>query len=293
MRREINNAFTIDVEDYFHVSAYNAVVDRNDWDTLPSRVERNTDKIMAILDDAETNGTFFVLGWVAQRYPELIKRIADCGHEVACHGMSHKLVYLQGREKFKEEARDPKALLEDIIGNAVIGYRAASFSITKASLWALDDLAELGFTYDSSIFPIHHDVYGIPDAPTSPFNYVCSTGLNIAEFPMSTLNVFGWRIPVSGGGYFRIYPYALTKAALRSRENNKETSVFYAHPWEVDPDQPLFDGGFRSNFRHRTNLKHCETRLRHLLADFSFSPMNSVLESLELPQLSLSGGRLA
>ena len=292
MEQGITNAFSVDVEDYFHVSAYNAVIDRNDWESLPSRVENNTDKMMAILDDAGTKGTFFVLGWVAQRYPELVKRIASNGHEVACHGMSHKLIYVQGREAFKSEARDSKALLEDITGDSVNGYRAASFSITNASLWALDDLAELGFTYDSSVFPVRHDRYGISGAPYTPFVFESEAGQTITEFPMTTVNVLGWRMPVSGGGYFRIYPYALTRAALRRREKNDESIVFYTHPWEIDPDQPLHDGGWLSNFRHRTNLSRSEGRLRRLLNDFSFGPMSSLISQDSMKTFRQSGGRL-
>ena len=280
------NAFSVDVEDYFHVSAYNAVIDRSEWDALPSRVEQNTNKMMSILDDHQTKGTFFVLGWVAKRHPELIKSIAENGHEVACHGMSHKLIYVQGREQFKTEARDSKARLEEITGDAVNGYRAASFSITRASLWALDDLAELGFTYDSSIFPVRHDRYGIPGAPRQPFTYVGDNGKSIIEWPMTTVNMIGWRMPVSGGGYFRIYPYSVTRAALRTREKNSEPFVFYTHPWEIDPEQPLFDAGWLSNFRHRTNLSRCESRLHRLLGDFPFAPMRDALIGIDLKSVS-------
>lgn len=286
------NAFSVDVEDYFHVSAYNAVIDRSDWDSLPSRVEQNTDGILSILDDHDTKATFFVLGWVAERFPALVKRICEEGHEVACHGMSHKLIFIQGRSAFKSEARESKALLEDITGKPVNGYRAASFSITRASLWALDDLAELGFTYDSSIFPVHHDRYGIPGAPRHTFRYASESGRSIIELPMTTVDVLGWHMPVSGGGYFRIYPYALTKAALRSREKNGEPFVFYCHPWEIDPDQPFHEAGWLSNFRHRTNLKRCESRLRRLLTDFSFGTMHDATEIGPLPTVRAVDGSI-
>ncbi len=292
MRPAPTNAFSIDVEDYFHVSAYNSVIDRGDWDALPSRVEQNTHKVLEILDQHDTVGTFFVLGWVAERHPALVRKIAGEGHEVACHGMSHKLIYVQGRENFRSETRESKALLEDIIGAQVSGYRGASFSITQSSLWALDELAELGFEYDSSIFPVRHDRYGIPGAPHQPFRIKTASGSEIVEFPMTTVNIAGWRMPVSGGGYFRIYPYALTHAALKSREKSGEPFVFYAHPWEVDPDQPLHDAGWLSNFRHRTNLRRCEARLHRLLKDFRFSTMTDVLESVSLIDVQAVDGRL-
>jgi polysaccharide deacetylase family protein (PEP-CTERM system associated) len=277
----ITNAFTVDVEDYFHVSAYAGVIDREQWAALPSRVARNTDRIIELLADADVRGTFFVLGWVAQRHPEVVRRIVAAGHEVACHGLTHDLVYRQGRDKFRAETSRAKALIEDAAGTAVSGYRAASFSITRASLWALDCLAELGFRYDSSIFPVLHDRYGIPDAPRQPFEYRTAAGHSIVEFPMATVSVGRWRIPVGGGGYFRIYPYAVTRTALR-RINRRDGRpfVFYTHPWEVDPDQPTFDAGRLSNFRHRANLARCHRRLRRLLADFRFAPLGRVLEGL-------------
>ena len=287
----VTNAFSVDVEDYFHVSAYNVVIDCNDWDSLPSRVEQNTNKMMSILDDHDTKGTFFVLGWVAERYPALVKRIAEEGHEVACHGMSHRLIYVQGRDEFKAEARDSKSLLEDITGKAVNGYRAASFSITKDSLWALDDLAELGFTYDSSVFPVRHDRYGIPGAPRHAFRVECASGGSIIELPMTTVNVLGWHMPVSGGGYFRIYPYAVTRSALRAFGRTGSPFVFYCHPWEIDPDQPLYDGGWLSNFRHRTNLRQCEMRIRRLLPDFSFGTMAALIENQTCSSLKMSEAR--
>ena len=282
------NAFTVDVEDYFHVSAYNTVIDRSDWESLPSRVERNTQAMMEILDDHDTKGTFFVLGWVAERYPGLVKSIARNGHEIASHGMSHRLIYQQGRKAFKDEAKHSKELLEDICGEAVNGYRAASFFITKASIWALDDLADLGFTYDSSIFPVRHDRYGIPDAPRRPFKYLTASGNSIVEFPLTSFNLFGWNMPVSGGGYFRLFPYWLTKLVWNKLVNGGEPCIFYAHPWEIDPDQPRFEAGAISNFRHWMNLSTCESRLQKLLADFDFTTVEQVLERTDVPSHSLT-----
>ena len=290
----ICNAFSVDVEDYFHVSAYNRVIARRDWDSFPSRVEANTRAMMAVLAEADVKGTFFVLGWVAERFPELVSEIAAQGHEIACHGYSHKLIYRQSRKQFTDEAHRAKTLLEDISGTAVNGYRGASFSITSESLWALEALAELGFTFDSSIFPIRHDRYGIPGAPTRPFTFRCESGAVINEFPMTTVDILGWRMPVSGGGYFRIYPYAVTRAALRHLNQRKsEPFVFYTHPWEIDPEQPFINASWLSNFRHRTNLHRCRDRLARLLKEFRFSTISEVLRSLELELIAADDGSLA
>ncbi|MCZ6500475.1 MAG: DUF3473 domain-containing protein, partial [Gammaproteobacteria bacterium] len=246
-KNPICNAFSVDVEDYFHVSAYSRVIARRDWDSFPSRVEANTRAMMEVLAEADVKGTFFVLGWVAERYPGLVSEIAAQGHEIACHGYSHKLIYRQSKKQFTEEAHRAKSLLEDICGTAVNGYRGASFSITRESLWALDALAELGFTFDSSIYPVRHDRYGIPGAPTRPFTFRCQSGATINEFPMTTVDILGWRMPVSGGGYFRIYPYALSRAALRHLNLRKsEPFVFYTHPWEIDPAQPFINASWLS-----------------------------------------------
>lgn len=277
----IRNVFSIDVEDYFHVSAYSNVVARGDWETLPTRVDRNTDVLLTLLESAGVKATFFVLGWVADRHPEILRRIVAGGHEIACHGWSHELVYQQDRDQFARETRRAKEVLEDVSGQPVRGYRAASFSITRASLWALDCLTDLGFEYDSSIFPVRHDRYGIPWAPRRPFRYICSNGGSITEFPMPCLPVGGWRMPVGGGGYFRIYPYSLTKAILR-RINRREGQpfMFYTHPWEIDADQPVFDAGWLSNFRHRMNLAKAEERIKYLLQDFEFERASDVLRRI-------------
>ena len=290
----ICNAFSVDVEDYFHVSAYSRVIARRDWDSFPSRVEANTQAMMEVLAEAEVKGTFFVLGWVAERFPGLVSEIAAQGHEIACHGYSHKLIYRQSRQQFTEEAHRAKSLLEDISGAAVNGYRGASFSITRESLWALEVLAELGFTFDSSIYPIRHDRYGIPGAPTRPFAFRCESGATINEFPMTTVDILGWRMPVSGGGYFRIYPYTLTRAALRHLNLRKsEPFVFYTHPWEIDPEQPFINASWLSNFRHRTNLHRCRGRLARLLKEFRFSTISDVLQGLDLKTISADDDSLA
>jgi polysaccharide deacetylase family protein (PEP-CTERM system associated) len=275
--REVN-AFSIDVEDYFQVAALAPAVARSSWDQRESRVERNTDKLLQLLDEHGIRATFFVLGWIALHHSSLVKRIAAAGHEIASHGFSHRLIYQQSAGEFQQETRHSKELLEDLIGTAVIGYRAASFSITPRSLWALDVLLDLGFQYDSSVFPIHHDLYGIPGAAEEPGRVQAPSGRTLVEFPMAAASFGGARIPVSGGGYFRLLPYCLTHSGLRQiNERKGRPFVFYLHPWELDPGQPRIQVGWLSRFRHYTNLERCEERLRRLLNDFAFAPMADVL----------------
>jgi polysaccharide deacetylase family protein (PEP-CTERM system associated) len=274
----ISNAFTIDVEDYYHVSALASAIPREQWSQRESRVAASTDRLLAMLDERRIKGTFFVLGWVADKVPELVKRIASQGHEVACHGYSHELIYRQTPGVFADETRRSKTLLEDLTGMPVIGYRAASFSITPRSRWALDTLIEQGFLYDSSIFPVRHDRYGMPGADRAPGYVHAPSGGRIAEFPMSTAAFGPVRVPVSGGGYFRLLPYWFTRNGLRSiNERDGMPFTFYLHPWEIDVDQPRVEVGFVSRFRHYTNLSKCEARLRRLLTDFSFTTMRNVL----------------
>jgi polysaccharide deacetylase family protein (PEP-CTERM system associated) len=224
-----------------------------------------------------------VLGWVAERYPRLVKDIAASGHEIACHGYSHSLVYEQTPEVFHEETLRSKNLLEDITGSAVIGYRAASYSIVRETLWALDILVELGFTYDSSIFPVRHDRYGIPDAARIPHRLLTPNKKDIVEWPLSTANVFGYRLPVAGGGYFRILPYWLTRWGLASINRNEQRPfIFYLHPWEIDPGQPRVPASWLSRFRHYTNLGKCEGRLQRLLGEFRFGTARDSLAQLGL-----------
>lgn len=279
----IQNALTVDVEDYFHVSAFSECIDPKDWDSYPLRVEGNTRRLLDLFDLHGVNATFFVLGWVAQRTPELVQEIAARGHEVACHGQSHQLVYNQSRKIFREETIRSKSLLEDIIQAPVLGYRAASYSITARSLWALDIIADAGFEYDSSIFPVHHDRYGIPDALVHPYRMKTPNGSWLVEFPLSTARVLGFRLPVAGGGYFRLYPYGLTRAGLK-RINDRENKpfIFYLHPWEIDHEQPRIKANWLSRFRHYNNLDRCESRLRKLMMDFSFTTARRVLRSCDL-----------
>ena len=279
----IVNAFTVDVEDYFQVAALAPAIERASWPQRESRVERNTGVLLDLLADRGIHGTFFVLGWIAERHPGLIRRIAAEGHEIACHGFSHRLIYEQTPAEFREETARSKGTLEELSGTAVIGYRAASFSITRRSLWALDVLIDLGFRYDSSIFPIRHDRYGIPGADPRPAALTAPSGRALVEFPMSAASYLGVRVPVSGGGYFRLLPYFVTRSGLRQINlRHRRPFTFYLHPWEVDPQQPRVRVGWLSRFRHYTNLHHCEARLRRLLDEFRFASMREVLEAAGL-----------
>ena len=268
---------TVDVEDYYHVSAFSDVISTKDWNKYESRVENNTNKILDLFSRYRIKATFFVLGCVAEKYPNLINKISKEDHEIASHGYSHQLVYNQSVELFREETVRSKIILENIIQKPIKGYRAASYSITSKSEWALDILAEEGFEYDSSIFPVKHDRYGMPNAPKLPYKLTTIEGNSIIEFPLSTLNIFGFALPVAGGGYFRLYPYAFTRFALNKINKGNNPFVFYLHPWEVDPDQPKIKAGKLSRFRHYNNLRKCESRLHELLKDFEFDTMANVL----------------
>jgi len=275
----MNNAFTVDVEDYFQVTAFADKVAISSWNERESRVQNNTGALLEMLAERGIRGTFFVLGWVARRHPTLVREIARQGHEIASHGMNHQLIYNQSPAEFREETRSAKALLEDICQRPVIGYRAATYSITQRSLWALDILAEEGFLYDSSIFPMHHDRYGIPDANPVPHLMETEKGHRLVEFPISVLRYRGVTLPVAGGGYFRIFPYALTRWGLKKLIAQGQEFVFYIHPWEVDPAQPRISGArLLSRFRHYYNLSRCRSRLQSLLGDFTFAPMRTVLQ---------------
>ena len=279
----MRNAMTVDVEDWFHVAALAPYVPRAKWDRCECRVERNTRRLLALCELQRLRATFFVLGWVAERYPALVREIAAHGHEVACHGQSHQLVYCQTPDEFREETRRAKRTLEDIVQQPVTGYRAASYSITRRSLWALDVLTEEGFLWDSSIFPIYHDRYGMPDAPRWPYRLTAPNGAELAEFPLTTVQLGRYRLPIAGGGYFRIFPYRLTQWGLR-RVNRVEQRpfIFYLHPWEIDPGQPRVKASMAARFRHYTHLDRCERRLERLLGNFRFTAAGDVLAELGL-----------
>lgn len=280
----VTHAMTVDVEDYYHVAAFNKAINPADWDTWPSRVEANTNKLLQLFDDANIKITFFILGWVAERYPELVKTIRAQGHEIASHGYSHQLIYKQDQQVFREETAKSKQILEDLGQAPVIGYRAASYSITRKSLWALDTLADLGFTWDSSIFPTRHDNYGIPGSPEEPYKIITNSGAVLTEFPLTTAKVFGQSVPAAGGGYFRQYPYALSRWLFeRASLNQTKPQIFYLHPWEIDPDQPRVpNASWFSNFRHYTNLKRCLPRLERMIGDFQFGTISQSLRSTDI-----------
>jgi len=276
----ITNAMTVDVEDYFQVAALASAIDRSDWDAIKPRVEANTNRILEIFEKADIRATFFVLGWIAERQQGLVRKIVDAGHELACHGYSHKLIYNQSRSEFAAETALAKNILEQISGTPVHGYRAASYSITGRSLWALDIIAEAGFSYDASIVPTRHDLYGIPGAKVSPYRLELENGLSLIEFPPSTINILGFDVPVGGGGYFRVFPYTFSRWGMsRINESRRQPFSFYLHPWEIDPDQPRVRTNWKSRFRHYHNLHQFEPRLRRVLGEFKFGTMRSVVES--------------
>lgn len=275
------NALTIDVEDYFMVSAFADVVRFEEWSGYESRIERSTTTVLDILDDHGVKATFFVLGWVAEHYPGVVKEIHRRGHELASHGYSHRLAYDLSPEEFREDTRRSKALIEDISGEAVSGYRAASYSITKRSLWALDILIEEGFTYDSSIFPIHHDRYGYPEFSRFPLVVEKKGSGGILEIPLTTVRLLGKNIPVAGGGYLRLLPLSLVKWSIRRLNRGEgEPAVIYIHPWELDPDQPRLNGSVLSSFRHNVNLEKTADKVKGLLAAFEFAPVREVFATM-------------
>lgn len=279
----ISNALTIDVEDYYQVAAFSNIVEYKEWDRHESRVEKNTFRILQLFADAGVKATFFVLGWVASRHPGIVREIVKQGHEIGCHGYSHQLIYRQTPDVFRRETIDSKAILEDQAQCRVLGYRAASYSITNESLWALDILNECGFEYDSSIFPIRHDRYGIPDAEQRPHVHATPNGGRIVEFPVTALDLHVMKLPLGGGGYFRLFPYWLTRSGLRwVNEKGQMPFIFYLHPWEIDIDQPRLNGSWFSRFRHYNNLERCEVRFKSLLKDFKFEPVKNVLADLRL-----------
>jgi len=273
----IQNALTIDVEDYYHVSGFERDIRREDWGSYPSRVIANTQRMLTLLECHRIKATFFVLGWVADRFPELIREIDAAGHEIGSHSYWHRLVYHLTPDEFRDDLCRARDLLQDTIGKPVTAHRTPSFSITNHTLWALDILVEEGFTVDSSVFPIHHDRCGIPDAPRQPYLHESVNG-RLWEFPASVARIAKWNIPISGGGYFRLFPYRFTSGLLRRINNAQQPFIFYLHPWELDPEQPRLDVSTRSlRFRHYVNLHSTEAKFRRLLTQFSFGRLDEVL----------------
>ncbi len=273
---KIRNAMTCDVEDYFQVSAFAPYIDRASWPIRECRVEANMERILALYERHGVRATFFTLGWIAERYPAMVRRIVAAGHELASHGYGHLRASDQSRAEFDNDIRSSKALLEDIGGQAVVGYRAPSFSIGHANLWALDALHEAGYKYSSSIYPIAHDHYGMPDAPRFAFYPNGPDGL--LEVPITTVKMAGRNLPAGGGGYFRLLPYALSRWMMEkvNREDG-EPALFYFHPWEVDPGQPRPEGlGAKARFRHYVNIDRMERRLEQLARDFKWDRMDRI-----------------
>jgi polysaccharide deacetylase family protein (PEP-CTERM system associated) len=281
------NALTVDVEDYYHVSGFDHCVSRDDWPQMESRVETNTHRVLDCLAEADVCGTFFVLGWVAERHPGLIREICAAGHEIGCHSHGHRLIYEQTPNEFRADLRRGIGVLEEIIGERVTAYRAPSFSITRQSLWALDILVEEGITLDSSIYPTHHDRYGIPGTPLGPHRIEREAG-TLWEFPPPVCQLFGYPLPVGGGGYFRLYPYSLTRLLLGRINADGRPFAVYLHPWEFDPDQPRLRPGRMRAFRHYVNIARTESRLKSLLRDFAFGTLTDALENCHANETSLA-----
>lgn len=269
------NAMTVDVEDYFQVSAFESHVDKAQWQTLPCRVEANTQRILELFDAHQVCGTFFTLGWVAERYPDLVKKIVAGGHELASHGWEHIRVNTQTPGEFRQDIDRTRKLLQDISGKEVKGYRAASYSIGAGEAWAWDELAEAGHSYSSSIVPITHDLYGLPDAPR--FAFAAADG-RLLEIPITTVPLAGRNINCGGGGWFRLFPYAFSHWAMQ-RVNRVEgqAGIFYFHPWEIDPEQPRPEGvGIKTRVRHYLNLHRTYGRIENLLKDFQWGRMDDI-----------------
>jgi polysaccharide deacetylase family protein (PEP-CTERM system associated) len=285
------NALTVDLEDYFHVSAYAGEVRVEDWDSYPSRVALNTDRLLELLAENRCRATFFVLGWVAEKHPQIVSRVAAAGHEIACHSHLHRKVFDLSPEEFRADTRKAKTLIEQATGAKICGYRAPSFSINSRSAWALEILVEEGFEYDSSIFPVEHPSYGVPDAPRTPF-WVNTPSGRILEFPMATLAIGSQRSPIGGGAYLRLLPYRYTRWAIRHLNDHENTSVFvYLHPWELDPEQPHMGGSLSARLRHYFGLKGTEKKLSRLLKDIDFCTASGLRTSLgSVPHWAFSSG---
>jgi polysaccharide deacetylase family protein (PEP-CTERM system associated) len=283
---QILNALTVDVEDYYHVSGFDHCVARDDWPQMESRVESSTHRLLDCLAEADVSGTFFILGWVAERHPRLVRAIRAAGHEIGCHSHGHRLIYEQTPQEFRTDLRRGIGVLEDLVGERITAYRAPSFSITRQSLWALDVLVEEGITLDSSIYPTHHDRYGIPGTPLGP-HQIDLPGGSLWEFPPPVCRFLGYPTPVGGGGYFRLYPYGLSRSLLGRINAAGRPFAIYLHPWELDPDQPRMCPGRLRAFRHYVNIARTESRLKRLLHDFTFGTLSESLERYHSNELSL------
>ena len=273
------NALTVDVEDYFQVSAFEKYIPREQWEQIPRRVEANTERILAIFQNHRVKATFFILGWVAERHPNLIQKIINEGHELACHGYSHIRASAQTPKEFYNDVKKAKTVIENIAGRTLEGYRAPSYSISQNNLWALDILDDLGFKYSSSIYPVKHDLYGMPNAPR--FTFKPNKTRQLIEIPISTVQIAGNNYPCGGGGFFRLFPYSISRWAInRVNNSDKKACIFYFHPWEIDPEQPRVNGiDLRTRIRHYLNLNRTELRLNKLLTDFQWDTIENIFLS--------------
>ena len=280
------DALSVDLEDYYQVEAFAHHIPRSQWTSFPSRVRQNTERVLELLERCHCRATFFVLGWVAEREPALVREVAEAGHEIACHSYWHRRIPTLSPAEFREDVKQARQAIEDAAGVAVVGFRAPTFSITRQSLWALEILAELGFKYDSSIFPVRHDLYGIPDAPRGIHQRQLLSGNSIWEFPPSTVRLAGQNLPMAGGGYLRVFPMSFTRWAIRRIHHQDRLPVMvYFHPWELDPGQPRLRAGWRSRFRHYTGLEKMESRLEELLGNGRFLPLLELLNQVQQPAL--------
>ena len=271
---------SVDVEDYFMVEAFAGSVSRDSWDSFPSRVEMSTRRALDLFDQYDVKGTFFFVGWVARKFPDLVREVHSRGHELACHSYWHRKVYSMTPDEFRQDTRAAVRAIEDAAGVRVYGYRAPSWSITRECLWALDILAEEGFTYDSSIFPIHHDLYGVPGARRFPYTHQLKNGRSLGEFPPTTVRLLGQNLPAAGGGYLRIFPLEYTHWVFRKfQEDYRERVVVYFHPWELDPEQPRMREKLKSRLRHYTNLGDMKNRLELLLQTYPFQPLRELVSA--------------
>jgi polysaccharide deacetylase family protein (PEP-CTERM system associated) len=273
----VPNALSVDVEDYFHVEAFADRISPHTWDQYPSRVVANTRRVLEMFARAGVRGTFFVLGWVAERFPQLVREILAAGQEIGCHSYLHQCIWRLTPEQFRSDTRRALAAIQDASGVAVAGYRAPTFSIVQRTLWALEILLEEGLQYDSSVFPVHHDVYGLPQAPRTTFCWEFSEGRFLLEVPMSTIRLLGSNFPVGGGGYLRLLPMAYSRWGLKRLEQDSIPFQLYLHPWEIDPEQPRLPGRWKSRLRHYRNLEFMQSRIERLLIEAQFAPLKEVL----------------
>jgi polysaccharide deacetylase family protein (PEP-CTERM system associated) len=280
---ETVHILSVDVEDYFQVEAFADVVPREKWDSYPTRVDDNTRRLLDLFDRHGARGTFFFLGWVAERFPRLVREVQARGHELACHSYWHRRIYRLTPAEFREDTRRARTAIEQAGGTAVAGYRAPTWSITRESLWALDVLAEEGFLYDSSIFPIRHDLYGVPGGRRFAHTLRCDQGRSLREYPPATVRLGGVNLPAAGGGYLRLFPSLYTRWAFRQISGQGQPVVVYFHPWEIDPGQPRLPGRLRSRFRHYFNLHRMEKRVEALLRRYRFEPFRESLGPAEAP----------